>query len=448
MKAHNSAQMNPKSVQAGPVLGHFSKSDIRYWQRAVFRQSYTRNGQSFLTKAWAMKVAHEGRRETFSLGTPNKAAAAVRARDIYLFLAANGWGAALARYKKTKRVAGERNAEQAVTVGSFLEAVFSVSTNRSTIEGYATAFRKIVADLFGFSNDLEKFDHRSGGRDQWLAKVHCVELSIITPVKIQEWKQSFLAAAGDDPLTLRKARISVNTFLRRSRSLFSRKVLRQLPLRLPSPLPFDGVEFEPRQSMKYRSNFNAIDLIKLANTELRPSDPPVYMIFLLGVAAGLRRKEIDLLEWSAFRFKENAIRVEPTQFFHPKSQDSIAEIQIDPEVMVVFRVYRTKAKGKFVIPSEKPPKTVSRGDYYRCEAHFDRLNAWLRTKGVNAQKPLHTLRKEYGSLINNAHGVHAASKALRHADISVTNNFYTDSRARVTPGLGKLFSTKTKRRIK
>ena len=271
---------------------------------------------------------------------------------------------------------------------------------------------------------------------------HCVELSKITPAKIQEWKQSFLAATGDDPLALRKARISVNTLLRRSRSLFSRKVLRQLPLRLPSPLPFDGIEFEPRQSMKYRSNFNVLDLVKLANKELRPSDTPVYMIFLLAVAAGLRRKEIDLLEWSAFRFKEKAIRIEPTQFFHPKSQDSIAEIQIDPGVMAVFRKYHNKAKGAFVIRSGRPPKTVTRGDYYRCDSHFDRLNAWLRSKGISTQKPLHTLRKEYGSLINKAHGIHAASKALRHADISVTNNFYTDSRARVTPGLGKLFARK------
>ena len=331
-------------------------------------------------------------------------------------------------------------------MGEFLDAVFAVSTNRSTIEGYAIAFRKIVADLFGFSGDPAKFDYQSGGRDQWLTKVHSVELSRITPAKIQEWKQSFLAAAGNDPLALRKARISVNTLLRRSRSLFSRKVLRQLQLSLPSPLPFDGVEFEPRQSMKYRSNFNVLDLIKQANKELRPSDPPVYMVFLLGVAAGLQRKEIDLLEWSAFRFKENAIRVEPTQFFHPKSQDSIAEIQIDPEVMAVFREYHNKAKGAFVIPSGRPPKTVTRGDYYRCESHFDSLNAWLRSKGVNTQKPLHTLRKEYGSMVNKAHGIHAASKALRHADISVTNNFYTDSRARVTPGLGKLFNPKSKRR--
>ena len=147
-----------------------------------------------------MKVAYEGRRETFPLGTPNKAAAAAKARDIYLFLAANGWEAAVARYKKTKRISAERGGERAVTVGAFLDSVFTVSANRSTIEGYAIAFRKIVADLFGFSGDPAKFDYRSGGRNQWLAKVHSVELSKIAPAKVQEWKQSFLAAAGDDPL--------------------------------------------------------------------------------------------------------------------------------------------------------------------------------------------------------------------------------------------------------
>jgi hypothetical protein len=36
MKGHNSAGMNRKSVQAAPMLGHFSKSDVRYWQR-LFR---------------------------------------------------------------------------------------------------------------------------------------------------------------------------------------------------------------------------------------------------------------------------------------------------------------------------------------------------------------------------------------------------------------------------
>jgi len=41
---------------------------------------------------------------------------------------------------------------------------------------------------------------------QGSSRIALIELSQITPTKIQEWKQSFLAAAGDDPLALRKAR--------------------------------------------------------------------------------------------------------------------------------------------------------------------------------------------------------------------------------------------------
>ena len=58
--------------------------------------------------------------------------------------------------------------------------------------------------------------------------------------------------------------------------------------------------------------------------------------FLLAVAAGLRRKEIDLLEWTSFRWEQNVIRIQPTNFFHPKSEDSIGDIQIDDEIMAVF----------------------------------------------------------------------------------------------------------------
>jgi hypothetical protein len=67
MQAHERADMNEKSVQESGLFGHFSKSDVRYWQRAIFHQSYTRAGKTLLTKDWAMKIAREGRRQTFPL---------------------------------------------------------------------------------------------------------------------------------------------------------------------------------------------------------------------------------------------------------------------------------------------------------------------------------------------------------------------------------------------
>ena len=67
-----------------------------------------------------------------------------------------------------------------------------------------------------------------------------------------------------------------------------------------------------------------------------------------------------------------------------------------------------------------------------------RLVTWLREKGVASAKPIHELRKEYGSMIANEHGIFAASRALRHTDVAITNQHYTDKTRRTTVGLGKI----------
>lgn len=432
--------MNQKSVQAFGQLGHFSKSDIRYWQRAIFRQTYRRAGQTLVTRNWAMKIAHEGRRETFPLGTPNKAAAAARAREIYLSLVANGWDVTVAKFKRSKQPTRLAIADRPCTVGEFLAAVSQMTTNQSTFKDYAQAFRQIVSDIFGLSNSNLKYDYQTGGREEWLSRVHAINLAEITPAKVQEWKLAFLGRAGDSPLAVRKARISVNAIMRRARSLFSPRKLRHLTLRLSTPLPFEGVEFETRQSMKYRSEIDVEKLVAQTRQELEQRDPEAYKVFLLALGVGLRRKEIDLLEWSSFRWNENRVRIEPTRYFHPKSEDSIADLAVDPELMDVFRKYYTEAKGPFVIRSPRPPLPQRPHQYFRCDPIFDRLVAWLRKYGVNGNKPLHTLRKEYGSLLTRTYGIHAASRALRHADLRTTSEHYSDSTARVTPGIGGLIA--------
>jgi integrase len=263
---------------------------------------------------------------------------------------------------------------------------------------------------------------------------------------VQEWKRSFVAKAGTDAIALRKARISVNSIMRQARSLFSPKILRHVGLSLPNPLPFAGVEFEPRQSMKCRSEIDIEALVKAANKELRAAVPEAYKIFLLAVAVGLRRKEIDLLEWSSFRWEENAIRIQPTRFFHPKSEDSLADLPVDVEVMDLFRKFHQSQKGVFVIKSNRPPLPAKPQQYYRCKSIFHELTEWLRERGVSGNKPLHTLRKEYGSMLTRSYGIHAASRALRHADLRTTSEHYSDSTARAIPGIGRFFSPKAKKK--
>jgi hypothetical protein len=61
----------------------------------------------------------------------------------------------------------------------------------------------------------------------------------------------------------------------------------------------------------------------------------------------------------------------------------------------------------------------------------------LRKHGVTAKKPLHELRKELGALITAEHGIYAASRVLRHADLSTTAAHYTDLKTRPTIPVGK-----------
>jgi hypothetical protein len=57
---------------------------------------------------------------------------------------------------------------------------------------------------------------------------------------------------------------------------------------------------------------------------------------------------------------------------------------------------------------------------------------------VTTKTPLHSLRKEFGSRVAAEHGIYAASRLLRHADITTTAQYYLDKKKRVTSGLGRL----------
>jgi integrase len=159
---------------------------------------------------------------------------------------------------------------------------------------------------------------------------------------------------------------------------------------------------------------------------------------------GLRRKEIDLLERDSFLWNDGAVRVQATQHFEGKSEDSLGDVFVDHELLEIFRGYRARATGPFVIESDGQPHRGERHLRYRCKAIFVRLTKWLRQHGVKGNKPLHTLRKEFGSQVCALHGIHAASRQLRHADIAITNMFYTDGRKRALTGLGHLLKSNDK----
>ena len=139
--------------------------------------------------------------------------------------------------------------------------------------------------------------------------------------------------------------------------------------------------------MRYRSGFDVFALIETAREELSQAEPEQFKIFLLAVMAGLRRREIDTLEWAAFRWDQGVIRIEATRWFHPKSEDSLGDVEVDPELLDVFRRYHARATGAFVIESPNPPRPGATYEHYRCQTLIEKLLAWLRAKGVATETP-------------------------------------------------------------
>jgi hypothetical protein len=122
-------------------------------------------------------------------------------------------------------------------------------------------------------------------------------------------------------------------------------------------------------------------------------------------------------------------------------------VPVDPELMSIMRGFHAKARSSFVIESDNLPRPRATFENYRAQHVFERLSAWLRTKGVTAQKPIHELRKESGSMVNRKHGLTAAKDFLRHADIAITAAHYIDRPRMATSGLGALLKATDDRKI-
>jgi integrase len=407
------------------------KQDLRYWQARLFKEA--RGGHTHIDANYSVRIAHGRRRERFQLGTANKYEAAAKARAIYLALVANGWDQTLAKFKTAKAPV-----KVDITIGEFLAELRALHASKArTLEGYTGALRMIAAGIAEIPSA-----GRGGSpttRRLWRAQVDALKLALLTPARIQKWREAFLVRAGNDPVRQRAARVSVNTFLRGACSLFGPKYTAGLEtISLPAPLPFAGVKIEWRTAPKYQSTFDVLALVRAAGEELAAREPECFKAFVLAVMAGLRRNEIDKLEWARFNWAAGMINITPTEFFRTKSEDSARSVWIPPEMLEAFRGYYARAQGRFVIESNVRPAADKHYAHYRAGAVFNKLIAWLRSRGVVGPKPLHTLRKEYGSLIAARFGIYAAKEMLGHADIGTTAQHYLEPKEKPLVALGHL----------
>ena len=401
-----------------------SKADSRYWlvgKRLAFHDSPN----------YSARLQYGGRRHWFPLGTPNKKTAATKAATIYTFIQSHGLDAAIVKFKADSLPKIAKG-----TVGALITAACRISTaRRHSLDAYTKALRCIVAEIKGIEAG-ENTEGKGSANQAWRARIDAVPLENITPADVVAWKNSRLRSAESDPLAKRRAAVTVNSLVRNAKALFGKKILPfiEQSVTVPRPLPFDGITMEKAPSMRYVSRVDAFGILATAKKELAPKQPEAFKVMLLALICGLRRSEIDNLLWRSFDFGRKVLRVESTEYHQLKSEDSAGEIDLDDDTVAIFRGFRAqKPTGLFVIESPNRPRIETTARCYRCEATFKAVLKWLRAQGVEAAKPLHTMRKEIGSIIASEHGIFEASRYLRHSDIRITAAIYADKKKIVTP---------------
>ena len=434
MKSPIRAKNGPEMARSSPQRAISkrageSKADARYWQQGNRLQLHD-------SAEYSARFQVAGNREWFPLGTPNKRSAAVKAAEVYSFIQSHGLAAALQKFKPKPSSENHKPA----TVGDLIQAATQCSNARSqSLDAYVKALRRIVSEVKAIQNG-RKFDAFKGGTAEWREKVNSVRLDSITPGDIMTWKNARLKNSELNANERRSAVVTTNSLMRNAKALFGKKLLpfiRQ-KIELPTPLPFEEVPMEKPPSLRYISKVDAYAILARGKAELAASDPEAFKVLILALVCGLRRSEIDHLLWRNFRFPEKLLHIENTEYHQLKSEDSAGAIDLDADTCALFQGFRAQVpKELFVILSPNPPQNQKRSRSYRCNAVFQRVNAWLREQGVKGTKPLHTMRKEIGSIVASEHGIFEASRYLRHSDIRITSAFYADKKKTVTP---KVFS--------
>lgn len=423
-----------------------SKTSAKYWLAGKRLFKFARKnhkGQLVADADYSIQFYFSGRRVQFQLHTAIKSEAANKAAAIYRDIIGKGWEGALQIHKPNALPKVETLPP--ATVGSLIAASKRLSSARTeSMEAYAKALRRIAAGVFEIT-DGKKFDAFKGGRTAWLEIIDARLLAELTPAAVLAWRNRFMNTSHTREARGRAA-VTVNSLLRNSKALLSKKVrpFIEQEMQLPSPLFFEGISAESEPSLRYRSKIDAEAILKAAQSELAAQDTEAFKLLLLTLVCGLRRSEADTLMWSQFDFGKRVLVIEDTAHKRLKSKDSAGDIDLEPELCALFQGYMARAECQFVLEPSKRiritnvQKRESRG--YRCEPTHQRLLTWLRLQGVSGIRPIHTLRKEIGAVIASRDGIWKASRYLRHSDIRITSKLYADKKVPVTSGLGGFLS--------
>lgn len=374
------------------------KTDSRFWTSKVFRRG----------SGYSIRFQHAGKEVWLALGKSIKEDAAQEAAQFFKRVEAIGLDEAMAERKPRKFKA---------TVAGLIEAAKGLNVVRpETIVAYEVSFRRVVAEALGVQATVKtKFSPKG----LWKEKTDTISLDRLSKDSVQAWADR--TERKRSPETVRK-------LLREAAAIWKMVAVRKMDIDLPAS-PFVGLRLPKRVSARYKSKIKAGELLKKAMDEL---PRPELTTVILALCAGMRRREIDALTWASV-FPDR-IEVAPSEEYALKSEESAGAVPLDPVVGKMLAAWKAEClPSAYVVRCDEPARKVGR-TLYRSAHVQEKVVAWLRENGVATNCPIHTLRKECGSLVAALAGVYAASAFLRHKDVQVTQSHYIERKAKFSPG--------------
>lgn len=465
-------QMEQQMAQKKPY--DFSRSDLRYWEQRVYLPAFKNEKGESNSGFYHVKIQAHGERRGVSLKCTALRPAAKLAKSLDDLIRLHGWTRGLAEFRGEKP-----KPKNTLTLGDYLEEVAATGEiKRRTLRIYITKVRTIAAAIGKprLPEKMSKFDYVNGGAQAWQKLVDAVPIRILTSKAIYEWRKNYLEQRLGNPRKVAAATRTTNSCIRAGKAIFADDVRKLISdLSLPEPVPFSDVQLLEERSNKYHSQISSPEMLLRAGadelatatmesefqalwlsaggTGQAPDPAPIekiraersawrkreaFKVLVLGLCAGLRRGEIDLLLWSQVNFSKGLISITVTDIHEPKA-DSDGDIHLDPEIMQLLHAWKSSSECRFVVEGAEA-NTTSEKYHYRANRPHCELITWLKGKRITSHRPLHTLRKEFGAIICEQAGIYAASKLLRHANISMTAAVYADHKKKVTSNLGSAFS--------
>lgn len=402
----------------------------------VFRFSHKgKNGEQVYSKNYSVRVKHGSKLSVYiNLGS-DKREASKTADEVISFLAVNGNTVAEAKLRYDERhrhrtIRAEKTPPpqpEVLTVGKMIGYFLGVTSHLSpmTRRNNTQALRHLAAGIL----DLPKLgvSQTKKQREEWRAKVETFPMAEFTPQKIEEFRQRALSRCGNDHKQRGATSTTLNSYLRAARGVFAKKLLMHYTeLELPGPLPFQEISPLTEPSHRYNSKINVPTLMELAVSTLYNTDKDAWIAFLLVFGAGMRREELDKIAWNEVDLTRASICIRTTEFFRPKAKNSEANIDLDASIAGYLKEYKeSNDPRRFVLPGREVSGKL------RCRKVFNSLMKWLRANGVNERTPLHTLRKEAGSLVFQQGGsIDLTAEFLRN-DPRVAREHYIGRKERI-----------------